>query len=212
MRSLIGVLGHCYGTIPRGRRRSYTEQEYGTAVALNLPRLMYIAPDDFPLPARLRESENYWKRQQAFRTRAQTNQLPGRFSTPANLANEVLQAIRNWEEEERRKEDEKKPEPDGLAEPTTPPFIVPPARPDWLTALVSYPVSVVEDLFALLTGPKRFIGERSVEGRLTIGRALGFLAINYCIRIPIPPHIHSIPADIGSGSNLTLGTLDSRRR
>src|SRR5512132_1591656 len=82
----IGILGHCYGTIPRGRRRSYTEQEYDTAVTLNLPRLMFIAPDDFPLPARLRESENYWKRQQAFRTRAQTNQLPGRFSTPANLA------------------------------------------------------------------------------------------------------------------------------
>src|SRR5512132_2675425 len=48
----VGILGHCYGTIPRGHKRSYTEQEYDTAVALNLPRLMFIAQDDFPLPAR----------------------------------------------------------------------------------------------------------------------------------------------------------------
>src|SRR5512132_731848 len=184
--------------LSRGVTRSYTEQEYDTAFGLDLPKLMFIAPADLPLPARLREREDYWKRQQAFRARAQADQLPDRFSTPASLANEVLQAIRNWEEEERRKEEEKKAKLGGLAEPASSTFIMPRARPDWLAALVSYPVSVVEDLFALLTGPKRFIGERSADGRLTIGRALGFLAINYCIRTPIPPHIHSISADVAS--------------
>jgi hypothetical protein len=57
--------------------RSYTEQEYDTAVDLNLPRLMFIAPDDFPLPARLRESEDYWKRQQSFRARMRASTCPG---------------------------------------------------------------------------------------------------------------------------------------
>ena len=32
----IGILGHCYGTIPRGHKRSYTEQEYDTAFGLLL--------------------------------------------------------------------------------------------------------------------------------------------------------------------------------
>lgn len=104
----VGILGHCYGTIPRGHKKSYTEQEYDTAVALNLPRLMFIAPDDFPLPARLREPEDYWQRQQAFRARVQADQLAGRFATPANLANEVLQAIGNWKKrsDERQKKRE----------------------------------------------------------------------------------------------------------
>src|SRR5512133_3925144 len=44
----VGILGHRYGTILRGHKSSYTEQEYDTAVGLNLPRLMFIAPDDFP--------------------------------------------------------------------------------------------------------------------------------------------------------------------
>lgn len=81
----VGTLGHCYGTVPSGHSKSHTEQEYDTAVALNLPRLMFIAPDDFPLPAKLREPQEFWERQQAFRTRAQADQLAGRFATPENL-------------------------------------------------------------------------------------------------------------------------------
>jgi hypothetical protein len=38
---------------------------------------MFIAPDDFPLPARLRESEDYWKRQQSFRARMRASTCPG---------------------------------------------------------------------------------------------------------------------------------------
>jgi hypothetical protein len=74
----------------------------------------------------------------------------------------VLQAIRNWEEEERRKQEEEKPVPGGLAEPQGPAF--PLARPDWFAALLAYPRSFVEDFFVLISGPKRFVAERSAAG------------------------------------------------
>lgn len=102
----IGILGHCYGSIPEGHRKlSYTEKEFNAAVANNLPRLMFLAPDDFPVPAHLREDEYHWKRQKAFRSRVQTHSVHASFSTPHELAIAVLQAIRNWEHEEQQRND-----------------------------------------------------------------------------------------------------------
>src|SRR5688572_19364661 len=54
---LVGLLGHYYGSCPHGETTSCTELEYHTAKAAELPRLMFVAPDDFPIPARLRESD-----------------------------------------------------------------------------------------------------------------------------------------------------------
>lgn len=188
----VGILGHRYCTIPSSYKRSYTEHEYDTAVSLNLPRLMFIAPDDFPQPAHLQEPEDYWKRQQAFRLRVQTDRLAGRFSTPANLANKVLQSIRNWEKTE------------------TPP----PTWFDWLTGLLPYLRSFVEDFFkdffALVSGPRRFVAERSAAATLTIGRALGFLAATTLIKWAIPDPFHfqtSVINDIATDITFVFAVL-----
>ena len=98
----IGILGHCYGSILEVQRKSYTEKEYDAAIANDRPRLMFLAPDNFPVPAHLREDEDHWKRQRAFRSRVQTHNINASFSTPHELAQAVLQAIGNWEDEERR--------------------------------------------------------------------------------------------------------------
>ena len=61
---LVGLMGHYYGSCPPGETISFTELEYRTATAAGLPRLMFVAPDDFPIPARLRESDASFERQQ----------------------------------------------------------------------------------------------------------------------------------------------------
>src|SRR3954454_11296816 len=67
----IGILGHCYGSNPPDDPRSFTEIEYDTAVAEDLPRLMFVATDDFPVPASLLKSQtaDQAQRQEAFRKR-----------------------------------------------------------------------------------------------------------------------------------------------
>ena len=45
------IIGHVHGTCPDGRAASYTELEYDKAVALGKPIFLFLAPEDFPLPA-----------------------------------------------------------------------------------------------------------------------------------------------------------------
>jgi Domain of unknown function (DUF4062) len=51
------VIGHVHGTCPEGRTESYTELEYETAVKLNKPVFLFLAPEDFPLPASMIEND-----------------------------------------------------------------------------------------------------------------------------------------------------------
>jgi hypothetical protein len=64
---LVGLMGHYYGSCPPGDTTSFTELEYRTATAAGLARLMFVVPDDFPIPARLRESDASFDQQQRFR-------------------------------------------------------------------------------------------------------------------------------------------------
>ena len=68
-------MGHYYGSCPPGETISFTELEYRTATAAGLPRLMFVAPDDFPIPASLRESDASFERQQAFRQEVMTERV-----------------------------------------------------------------------------------------------------------------------------------------
>jgi len=47
----VGLIGHFHGSTPPGKEQSYTEREYLAAVAAGKPCLMFLATDDFPLPA-----------------------------------------------------------------------------------------------------------------------------------------------------------------
>jgi len=96
----VGILGHCYGSSPKGSEKSYTEQEYDAAIATGKPRLMFLAPEDFLLPANLVESEERRKKQRAFRDRVSTERIRDTFSTPDDLTWRVVQAIHNWAQQQ----------------------------------------------------------------------------------------------------------------
>jgi len=93
----VGIVGHYFGSRPKGSAKSYTQQEYDAAVEANKPRLMFVAPDDFPLPAHLIEEEDKRKRQRAFRARVLDEQPCAFFTSEQDLATQVVIAIRNYE-------------------------------------------------------------------------------------------------------------------
>ncbi len=94
----VGLQGHCYGSCPEGTEQSYTVLEYEAALASNLPRLMFLAPEDFPLPASLIEPDEKRVRQRAFRERVSAERIRDTFTSPDDLATRVVSAIRNWEQ------------------------------------------------------------------------------------------------------------------
>jgi tetratricopeptide (TPR) repeat protein len=96
----VGVVGHLYGSCPEGSEQSYTEREYEAAIAAKMPRLMFIAPEDFPLPMQLREPDEKWHKQRAFRERVNRERIRDTFTSPEDLARQVVQAIRNLEQEQ----------------------------------------------------------------------------------------------------------------
>jgi len=93
----VGIVGHCYGSSPKGSEKSYTEQEYDAAIATERSRLMFLAPEEFPLPMHLRESDEKWRKQRDFRDRVNAERIRAPFTSPEVLALRVVQAIRNWE-------------------------------------------------------------------------------------------------------------------
>src|ERR1035438_8004034 len=63
----IGIIGHRFGDGPAETQQSYTQCEYQAALEAKLPRLLFLAPDDFPVPANLREPGWKLDAQDAFR-------------------------------------------------------------------------------------------------------------------------------------------------
>lgn len=96
----VGLIGHFYGSIPKGKTRSYTEREFDAARKAGMPRLMLFADEGFLLP------REHWKEAvaseanvQRFRERAKMECLGDFFSfgsgAPQNLAMKVATAISN---------------------------------------------------------------------------------------------------------------------
>ena len=65
---------------------------------------MFAAPDDFPIPASLRESDSSFERQQALRGEVMSERVVASFGTPEQLAQAVTQALFVWHEDRRRAE------------------------------------------------------------------------------------------------------------
>ena len=94
---LVGIVGHLYGSCPEGKEQSYTEREYEAAIAAGIPRLMFFAPGEFPVPANLIESDEERKKQHNFRERVSRERIRDSFTSPEDLAGKVRQAIFNLE-------------------------------------------------------------------------------------------------------------------
>jgi len=52
----VGIFGHLYGSCPQGDEKSYTVHEYEAAVENKKPRLMFFAPEEFPVPSGIRKT------------------------------------------------------------------------------------------------------------------------------------------------------------
>jgi hypothetical protein len=87
----------------QGTKQSYTQREYQAAVEAKLPRLLFLAPDDFPVPANLREPE--WKLERSRRLSSdpvldsKDRILSIGFTSPDRSDHQIVTAIRNWERE-----------------------------------------------------------------------------------------------------------------
>jgi hypothetical protein len=94
----VGLAGHFNGSCPEGSDLSYTQIEYEEAKRKRKPRLMFIADDDFPLPARLgREPEEAYQRQVRFREQVGTERATVFFHEPQKLATKVVAALQtSW--------------------------------------------------------------------------------------------------------------------
>lgn len=101
----VGIVGHCHGSTPLDDYCSFTEHEY--TAANGKPRLMFVAPDDFLLPANLRESDDAWNKQQRFRSRVLVERVVAPFNSPDNLASRVVEALANWHRGVSKSEDDR---------------------------------------------------------------------------------------------------------
>jgi tetratricopeptide (TPR) repeat protein len=93
----VGIVGHLFGGNPPDGDRSFTQREYDAAVQHKKPRLMFLAPEDFPVPADLHESDDKRARQRKFRDQVNADQIRDTFTSVDDLARRVVAAIRNWE-------------------------------------------------------------------------------------------------------------------
>jgi len=95
----VGIIGHLYGSCPKGGKKSYTEMEYEAALFKQIPCLMFFAPEYFPVPNNLIEPDEKRKKQGEFRQRVSRDCIRSGFTSPDNLAFKIIQAIRNWEQQ-----------------------------------------------------------------------------------------------------------------
>ena len=106
---VVGLLGLCYGSSPRGGPPSFTEREYDSAVAAGIDRLMLVSPDDFLVRGDLIEPAANRRRQKAFRARVKADLIvdasDAAFSSPAALATAVIRALANWRADREKAEE-----------------------------------------------------------------------------------------------------------
>jgi len=98
----VAIIGHCYGSISESSGKSYTEEEYCAAEAAAKPRLMFLAPDNFPLPANIIEPDEKRQKQGSFRQRVNAERIRDTFTSPEDLAWRIVRAIHNWGQEAER--------------------------------------------------------------------------------------------------------------
>jgi tetratricopeptide (TPR) repeat protein len=87
------MIGQLHGTCAEDTDKSYTELEYDAAQRLNKRCFLFLTPEDFPLPATLRESDAKFALQQAFRQRAVKGVIRNTFNSPEDLKAQIAMAL-----------------------------------------------------------------------------------------------------------------------
>jgi hypothetical protein len=94
---LVGIVGHLYGSCPKGSDKSYTELEYEAAFSTNKPRIMLLASAEFPFYAYQIEEPDKHERQKRFRERVSQDRCQQEFSKPHEVAPAVMAGLHNLE-------------------------------------------------------------------------------------------------------------------
>ena len=84
----------------RGSKESYTQREYRAARAARKPILLFLAPNEFPIPANLTELAWKIKAQAKFRkelTGSKEHIIDIGFNSPDQLALRIATGVSNWE-------------------------------------------------------------------------------------------------------------------
>ena len=88
----LGLLGPLYGSRPPDSDKSFTEIEYDAAGEAGIPRLVFLLPEDFPLPASDWEGGHH-DRQKAFRERVRREQVVAEGTRPEDLWQKVVTGL-----------------------------------------------------------------------------------------------------------------------
>ncbi len=93
----VALVGLCYGSCPQSFDTSFTEHEYDRAKEKGIPRLVFMLPESFAMPANLLIADGRWDKQMRFRHKVNDDLVRAEFSNPDQLAAQIAAAIRNWE-------------------------------------------------------------------------------------------------------------------
>lgn len=89
--AVVLLIGHRYGTTDPLSGKSYTELEYDLARSMQKPVLAFAASEEAPWPPS--EIDRDYSRISRFRERLLSESLVGRFSSPSDLASQVVTAV-----------------------------------------------------------------------------------------------------------------------
>jgi formylglycine-generating enzyme required for sulfatase activity len=95
------IVGHTYGSSAPGAKESFTQLEYEAAVEMGKPLLVFLAVDDFPVPASLVEAESVRAKLRALRDRLKEKHTVKFFGLNDDLGALVVQALFNFGDQER---------------------------------------------------------------------------------------------------------------
>ncbi len=99
----VGILAQRYGYVPAGMDKSVTEQEYDEAVRRGIPRLMYLLDSKFPWDNTLVEADSTAQaRLKAFKDRVNATEVRSLFTTPDDLAQQVIADLVKLLDKQRR--------------------------------------------------------------------------------------------------------------
>jgi HEAT repeat protein len=96
----VGILAHRYGSIDDDTGWSFTELEYREAIRNNIPIIFFLIDPGHPFDPRMIEKDiSKINKLESLKREIQTNYTTVFFTTPDDLANKAVQAIRRWVDE-----------------------------------------------------------------------------------------------------------------
>jgi len=104
---LVGIYAYRYGTVPKNSKVSVTEQEYLHAKKKKLPILVFVINENHLWSPKLMDKS--LTKVGKFKSREYSDHTPAYFTTPDNLATQVLAAIGRCAKKSKKKRSSKYP-------------------------------------------------------------------------------------------------------